>query len=98
MKKMKALLLVLVLSILLAACGQAGAGNGGNTSYSVKVTDAQGVPYTAGVIVKFMKDGAQVAMQSVDANGVVTIRRFYFYNDKTLSEAEDAFVAFLGSI
>ena len=74
MKKTKALLLVLVmaLSLLLAACGGPEAEAGGSAAYSVKVTDAQGVPYTDGVIVKFMKDGAQVAMQRVDANGVAT--------------------------
>ena len=74
MKRTNALLLalVMVLSILLGACGEPEGEVGGNAAYSVKVTDAQGVPYTAGVIVKFMKDGAQVAMQSVDANGVAT--------------------------
>lgn len=74
MKKNFALLLVLVmaLSLLLAACGESNTETGGNAAYSVKVTDAQGVPYTTGVIVKFMKDGTQVAMQSVDANGVAT--------------------------
>ena len=74
MKRTNALLLVLVtvMSLLMAACGGPATEAGGNAAYSVKVTDAQGVPYTAGVIVKFMKDGAQVAMQSVDANGVAT--------------------------
>lgn len=62
-KRYSALVLVLVLLMsLLSACG-------GNAVYTVKVTDAQGVPYTTGVIVKFMKDGTQVAMQPVDANG-----------------------------
>ncbi len=72
MKKINAFLLTLVmlLTLLLAACGQSDVG--GNADYSVKVTDAQGIPYTSGVIVKFMKNGAQVAMQAVDANGVAT--------------------------
>ena len=64
-KRFMALALALVMLLgLLTACGAAG-----NATYTVKVTDAQGVPYTSGVIVKFLKDGAQVAMQPVDANG-----------------------------
>ena len=66
MKRVNALLFVLVVMMsLLTACGQ----SGGNAIYTVKVTDAQCTPYTAGVIVKFMKAGDQVAMQPVDANG-----------------------------
>lgn len=62
MKRYGALALVLALLMsLLAACG-------GNAVYTVKVTDAQGAPYTT-VIVKFMQDGTQVAMQPVDENG-----------------------------
>ncbi|MBO5417608.1 MAG: hypothetical protein J6A50_03265 [Clostridia bacterium] len=38
--------------------------------YSVAVKDAVGNPYTEGVIVKFMKDGAQAAMQNVNDKGV----------------------------
>ena len=65
MKRSCALVLALVMLMgLLAACGQSG-----SAAYTVKVTDPQGVPYTSGVIVKFMQDGAQVAMQPVDANG-----------------------------
>jgi len=72
MKKINALLLVLVmvLSLLLSACSQTKLS--GSAAYTVKVTDAKGTPYTSGVIVKFMKDGAQVAMQPVDANGTAT--------------------------
>lgn len=72
MKRTYALLLalVMVLSLLLSACGEPELT--GSAAYSVKVTDAKGTPYTSGVIVKFMKDGTQVAMQPVDANGVAT--------------------------
>ena len=66
------LVLVLVLSLVLTACGQSTQVPTGPADYSVKVTDAKGVPYTSGVIVKFMKDGAQVAMQPIDASGVAT--------------------------
>ena len=74
MRKMNAMLLVLVMafSLILAACSGTVAENGGNAAYSVKVVDAQGAPYTMGVIVKFMKDGTQIAMQPLDANGVAT--------------------------
>ena len=64
--RIKALLLaaIMLLSTLaLCACG------GGETEYEVKVVDTAGVPAT-GVIVKFMQNGTQVAMQPVDANGV----------------------------
>lgn len=63
------LALIMVLGLMLTACNQT---VGGSAAYTVKVTDAQGTPYTSGVIVKFMKDGTQVAMQPVDANGVAT--------------------------
>ncbi len=75
MKKTHVLLLALVMvfGLLLTACGQQGDDvSGGNIAYSVKVTDGQGTPYTTGVIVKFLKDGTQVAMQPVDDNGVAT--------------------------
>lgn len=74
MKRTNALILalVMIMCLVLSACNQAGTGTGGSAAYSVKVTDAQGTAYTTGVIVKFMKDGNQVAMQPVDANGVAT--------------------------
>ena len=65
-----ALVLVMVLSLALTACTPKTLS--GSAAYSVKVTDAKGTAYTSGVIVKFMKDGNQVAMQPVDANGVAT--------------------------
>lgn len=65
-RKMKALVLatLMVLSMLaLTACG-------GDAAYQVKVVDAQGNPYTSGVIVKFMQDGKQAGMQPVNAEGI----------------------------
>ncbi len=67
MKKFGALLLALTVLLTLAACGTAGSGE---KDYQVKVVDATGEPYTAGVIVKFMQNGQQIAMQVVDGNGV----------------------------
>jgi len=54
---------VLALS-LLTGCGAPG--------YQVKVVDALGNPYTEGVVVQFMQNGASMGMQVVDANGVAT--------------------------
>lgn len=65
-KRIKALLLtaIMLLSMLaLTACG-------GDKSYQVKVTDAQGNPYTSGVIVKFMQGGKQAGMQPVNQEGI----------------------------
>lgn len=76
-KKIKVLLLaaVMLLSMaLLTACGGSSGGSAANASgevtYKVTVADSLGTPYTSGVIVRFMQDGQQAAMQPVDANGV----------------------------
>lgn len=77
-KRMGALLLAAMLLCSLAlmtACSGAGEQNGptenasGEITYRVTVADAMGNPYTSGVIVRFMKDGEQAAMQPVDASG-----------------------------
>lgn len=61
-----ALLAVAVsLTLLLTGCG-------GEKDYTVMVRDALGNPYTTGVVVRFMQDGQQVAMQACDENGVAT--------------------------
>ena len=77
MKKILALLLALVMLCgVLSACG----GNGEETpaenaaaevpGYKVKVVDAQGNPFTSGVIVRFMQNGQQVSMQVVNQDGI----------------------------
>lgn len=78
-KKFGALVLCLLLSmsLLLGACGNAqapaeAANNGADAEYVVKVVDGSGAPYTSGVIVQFMKGGEKVALQTVDANGVAS--------------------------
>ncbi len=82
MKIIKILSLLLA-CLLLAACGsQTPLETGAQTDtpetqpstvdYQVKVVDANGQPYTAGVIVRILKGGEQVAMQVVDKNGSVT--------------------------
>lgn len=65
-KRIKALIMALTMlfcTLALTACG-------GNANYQVTVVDAQGNPCTTGVIVKFMQNGNQVAMQPVNENGV----------------------------
>ena len=44
--------------------------NSTTASYEVKVLDGQGNPMTDGVVVKFMKDGQQVAMQKPNNEGI----------------------------
>lgn len=80
-KKIKALLLiaVMLLSLVLCACDgssgtepneSTGKSTSGDPAYRVSVVDAQGKPFSSGVIVKFMQNGQQAAMQKVDENGV----------------------------
>lgn len=78
-KRMKALLLALLMlgsMVLMTACGGSETAEGptenasGEISYKVTVTDALGNPYTSGVIVRFLQNGEQAAMQPVDADGV----------------------------
>lgn len=83
MKKILALILALVMVMLLPACGgnnTTGSTNGtegsttestsANTTYQVTVVDALGNPYTENIVVKFMQNGEQVAMQPVNAEGI----------------------------
>ena len=76
MKKIIALLLAMAMLLTLAACGggsaEAPAANAsGEIEYKVTIVDGTGAPYTSGVIVRFLKDGEQAAMQPVDGNGAV---------------------------
>ena len=73
MNRMKKTLALVLAVLLLAGCGaQAPVETtmSKEAVYSVTVADALGNPYTSGVIVCFMQDGQQVAMQPVDASGV----------------------------
>ena len=76
-KKMGAALLAILLSVamIFSACGSQpqetpAASNNNEITYTVKVIDGAGNPYTSGVIVQFMKDGEKAALQTVDENGV----------------------------
>lgn len=53
-----------------AAPGEVSTADPNKVTYKVTVKDAAGNPYTEGVIVKFMKDGSQAAMQNVNDKGV----------------------------
>lgn len=64
---------ILVGAALFTACGS------GEKTYSVTVKDALGQPYTTGVVVRFLQNGQQVAMQPCDENGVAA---------KTLAKGE----------
>ena len=82
MKKISTMLVVAALmcsTMMLGACGNSAGGDtqqgstsqdGGKKEYKVTVKDAFGTPYTSGVIVQFLKDGAEHAMQVCDENGV----------------------------
>ena len=70
MKQMKILCVLLLTTALL--CGMLGLTGCSAPVYQVTVVDALGTPYTSGVIVRFMQDGKQIAMQPVDENGVAT--------------------------
>lgn len=73
-KRMIALVLALLsLTAALSACGgEETAETGSEAVYQVAVADASGTPYTSGIIVRFLQNGEQVAMQAVDENGMVT--------------------------
>ncbi len=70
--RIRTLLLVAALVIgmlLMAACTQEPE-LPAETTYKVTITDANGTPYTTGVVVRFLKDGQQAAMQVVNEQGV----------------------------
>lgn len=59
--------LLLCAALVLAACSET---TPAEMTYRVTVTDAVGDPYTTGVVVCFMQNGAQAAMAAVNAQGV----------------------------
>lgn len=79
MKKIKIVMLAALLlfsTLLLGACGDGGDKEPETTesteaTYTVSVKDALGKPYNSGIVVKFMQNGTQVAMQVVNEGGVV---------------------------
>ena len=67
--KIMAAVLALSMLFTLCACGSNNEDNG-MANYQVKVLDGEGNALTTGVIVKFLKDGQQVAMQPVNGEGI----------------------------
>lgn len=66
----KIMSVLLAVTMLIALCSCGGNSDSGTASYQVKVLDGQGKPLTSGIIVKFLKDGQQIAMQPVNGEGV----------------------------
>ena len=70
----KVLALMLAVACLGAVFAACGGENGGNTSadatYRVIFQDAAGASYSKGIVVKFMQNGQQAAMQMVNESGV----------------------------
>lgn len=75
-KKISALLITVMLVcsvVMLSACGNdSNVDENGEVTYKVTVKDALGNAYTSGVIVKFMQNGEQAAMQVCDEKGVAS--------------------------
>ncbi len=72
-KSWMALCLVLALwASLLAGCNTPGQTLSGDAEYTVSVVGGDGQPYTTGVIVQILKDGEQVALQPINAEGKVS--------------------------
>lgn len=91
--RINSLLLVLALVLsMLAACSKAPEAPA-EMNYKVTVADAQGQPYTTGVIVRFMQNGKQVAMQVVDEAGVAekTLATGDYTVELTFTESADAY-------
>ena len=66
--------LALMFLLMLNGCGGSGeaaptAAADGNVEYKVTLTDALGSVYSDGIIVKFLQDGQEIAMQVVGADG-----------------------------
>lgn len=72
MKQVKALLLglLMVCTMLLTCACASGEEESTDAVYSVAIKDARGDAYTSEVIVKFMQNGQQAAMQTVNESGV----------------------------
>lgn len=76
MKKLKAMIALLLCAALLFGCSndqshtELSTDASNEATYRVTVTDAEGNPAGANVIVNFISNGTTVAMQTVDSNGV----------------------------
>lgn len=78
LKKFKELFIMAALMCSVMILGACNSGKdskideNGEVTYKVAVKDALGNAYTSGVVVKFLQNGAQVAMQVADDKGIAT--------------------------
>ncbi len=70
MKNIKSIMAMLVAVALVCTAMVLGSCDQGEQTYTVNVKDALGNPYTSGVVVLFMQDGEQIAMQACNESGV----------------------------
>ncbi len=67
---MKKFSLLLMAALLVSAVMVLGSCESKEATYKVTVADSLGTPYSSGIVVKFMQNGEQAAMQACDENGV----------------------------
>ncbi len=72
MKKSNVILIATTLMISALVLGACGGSKDGEVEYKVTVVDAIGNSYGSDVLVMFMQEGSQMAMQVCDENGVAT--------------------------
>ena len=80
LKNIKTLIIIAALMCSMMVLGACNSGSGknnkidenGEVTYKVAVKDALGNAYTSGVVVKFLQNGTQIAMQVADDKGVAT--------------------------
>lgn len=70
MKNIKIRSLLLMTVLLMLTVMVLGSCDSGEAIYKVNVVDALGNPYSSGIVVKFMQNGEQVAMQACNEEGV----------------------------
>lgn len=72
MKNLKKIISLLLAALVLFSLVCLTACSGGEATYKVNVKDALGNPYAEGIIVQFLKNGSQVAIETIDENGTAT--------------------------
>lgn len=70
MKKIRILVIAALIASFVLAMGACSEKTPAEMTYKVTVADAMGTPYISGVVVKFLQDGQQKAMQVVGDTGV----------------------------
>jgi len=63
-------IIALATAAVLTAATLASCAGGGDVKYTVNVKDSLGTPYSDGIVVKFMQDGEQIAMQTCNEKGI----------------------------